>query len=153
MVITIQYKSLSKLFYCLQQTIPLTHSLPVYEYIVLGSREKTWIFRQTYQLHSSSADCIRELFDPWKDSASLRVRNVKKFWFRFRIFSEWHNKWGRFLAILAHVTWPRAQPLERSTLLKFSLETRLESEFFESLINFPVFLVQKLWSKINKLLI
>jgi len=30
-------------------------------------------------------------------------------------------------AILAHVTWPRAQPLGRNILLKFSLETRLES--------------------------
>jgi len=30
-------------------------------------------------------------------------------------------KYGRFLAILAHVTWPRAQPLDGSILL-FSLE-------------------------------
>jgi len=30
----------------------------------------------------------------------------KKFW--FRVFCEWRHKWGRFLAILAHVTWPRA---------------------------------------------
>jgi len=32
------------------------------------------------------------------------------------------------LAILAHVTWPRAQLLDGSISLKFSLETRLESE-------------------------
>jgi len=25
----------------------------------------------------------------------------------FRVFCEWCHKWGRFLAILAHVTWPR----------------------------------------------
>jgi len=31
---------------------------------------------------------------------------------------------------LAHVTWPRAQPLGQSISLKFSLETRLESESF-----------------------
>jgi len=42
---------------------------------------------------------------------------------------------------LAHVAWPRAQPLGQSVLLKFSLETRLESE---PLIDFLVFLVQKL---------
>jgi len=45
------------------------------------------------------------------------------------------------MAILAHVTWPRAQPLDGSILLKFSLETRLESESFELLINFFTFLV------------
>jgi len=51
---------------------------------------------------------------------------------------------------LAHVAWPRAQPLGQSVLLKFSLETRLES--FEPLIDFLALLVQKLWSKINKLI-
>jgi len=53
---------------------------------------------------------------------------------------------------MAHVAWPRAQPLGQSVLLKFLLETRLESESFEPLINFLVFLVQKLWSKINELI-
>jgi len=42
------------------------------------------------------------------------------------------------------VTWPRAQPLGQSISQKFSLETRLESESFEPLIDFVVFLVQKL---------
>ena len=64
-----------------------------------------------------------------------------------RIFCDWHHKWSSFWAILAHVTWPRAQALGQSISLKFSLETRLESE---SLIDFPTFLVQKLWYKKNK---
>ena len=51
---------------------------------------------------------------------------------------------GLLRVILAHVTWPRAQPLSQSVSLKFSLETRLESESFEPLIDFLVFLVQKL---------
>jgi len=46
----------------------------------------------------------------------------------------------------------RAQPLGQSVSLKFSLETRLESESFEPLIDFLVFLFQKLRSKINKLI-
>jgi len=46
--------------------------------------------------------------------------------------------------ILAHVAWPRAQPLGHSISLKFLLETRLESESFEPLIDFLAFLVQKL---------
>jgi len=48
------------------------------------------------------------------------------------------------MVILAHVTWPRAQPLGQSISLKFSLETRLESESFEPLIDFLAFLVQNL---------
>jgi len=49
-----------------------------------------------------------------------------------------------FWAILDHVTWSRAQPLNQSISLKFLLETWLESESFEPLINFLAFLVQKL---------
>ena len=37
-----------------------------------------------------------------------------------------------------------AQPLGQSVSLKFSLESRLESEPFEPLIDFLAFLVQKL---------
>jgi len=54
---------------------------------------------------------------------------------------------GWVLAILTHVTWPRPQPLDRSILLQFSLETRLEFESFEPLIDFLAFLVQKLQPK------
>jgi len=42
------------------------------------------------------------------------------------------------------VAWPRTQPLGQSISLKFLLETRLESESFEALINFLAFLVPKL---------
>jgi len=41
-------------------------------------------------------------------------------------------------------TWSRAQPLDQSVSLKFSFETRLESESFEPLIDFLAFLVQNL---------
>jgi len=49
-----------------------------------------------------------------------------------------------FRVILAHIAWPKAQPLGQSVSLKFSLETRLESKSFQPLIDFPAFLVQKL---------
>jgi len=50
-----------------------------------------------------------------------------------------------FLAIMAHLTWPKAQSLDQSISLKFSLlETRLESGSFKPLIDFLAFLVQKL---------
>jgi len=35
--------------------------------------EKPGIFRLTYQLHSTSANCARELFKPLKDLTSLQV--------------------------------------------------------------------------------
>ena len=69
-----------------------------------------------------------------------------------RIFCDWRHKWSSFGVILAHVAWPRAQPLGQTVSLKFSLETKLESESFEPLIDFLAFLVQNLWSKINKLI-
>jgi len=49
-----------------------------------------------------------------------------------------------FRVILAHVAWLRDQLVEQSFLLKFLLETRLEFESFEPLIDFLAFLVQKL---------
>ena len=47
-----------------------------------------------------------------------------------------------FGAILARVTWPRAQLLGQAISLEFPLETRLKS--FGPLIDFLAFLVQKL---------
>jgi len=45
----------------------------------LEIEEKPGIFWLTYQPHSSSVDCTRELFKPSKDSANLNVCNEKKF--------------------------------------------------------------------------
>ena len=56
------------------------------------------------------------------------------------------------MVILAHVAQPGAQPLGQSVSLKFLLESRLKSESFEPSIDFLAFLIQKLWSKINKLI-
>ena len=121
---------------------------PVYEYIVPGNWPKTSSCQLPYQLHSSYTDCATELFKPSNDSASSLLRTRKKcFGWGLRMFCEWHHKWSSFWDFLPHVTWPRAQPLGQSISLKFSLETRLESESFEPLIDFPTFLVQKLWYK------
>jgi len=86
-----------------------------------------------YQRPRSSADCARELFKGSNGLASLVDCTRKKFFgWEVRIFCEWRHKWSSFGVILAHVAWPRAQPLGQSVLLKFSLKTRLESESFES---------------------
>jgi len=121
-------------------------------YSYFDFRLKNSSFRLPYQRPSSSADCARQLFKGSNGSASLVDCTQKKiFGWGLRIFCEWRHKWSSFGVILAHVAWPRAQLLGQNVSLKFSLETRLESESFEPLVDFLAFLVQKLWSKINKL--
>ena len=84
---------------------------------------------------------------------SSRLHSKKIFFgWGVRIFCDWRHKWSSFGVILVHVAWPRAQPLGQSVSLKFSLEIRLEFKSFEPLIDFLAFLVQTLWSKINKLI-
>ena len=79
----------------------------------LEIREKPGIFRLPYQPYSSLGNCVRKLLKSSKDLPSLRVRNAKNFGLWVVFFCEWHHTWGRFLAILAHVTWPRAQLLDK----------------------------------------
>ena len=133
--------------------IILTLWEPAYEYIIPRFRPKTSSFQLPYQHHSSSTDCARKLFKGSNGLTSLLVCTRKKnFGWGWWIFCEWRHKWSSFWVILAHFTWPRAQPLGQRISLKFSLEIRLESESFEPLINFLAFLVQKLWSLMNKLI-
>jgi len=112
----------------------LTLSEPGYDIFGLCNRPKTSSCQLPHQRHSSSANCARELFKPSKDSASLLVHTWIFGWGLW-IFCEWRHEWSSFWAILAHIDWPSAQPLGQSISLKFSLETRLESESFEPLIN------------------
>jgi len=131
-------------------TFHLTLWRPFCEYIVLGFQPKTSSFPLPYQRHSSSADCVKKLIKGSNGSASLLVCTRKKmFGPGLRIFSEWCRKRSSFRVILAHVTWPRAQPLGQSVSLKFALETRFESESFKPLIDFLAFLVQ-IWVKFQE---
>jgi len=116
----------------------------IYSYFDFGLKNSS--FRLPYQRRSFSVDCARELFKGSNGSASLLDCSRKKcFGWGVRIFCDWRHKWSSFGVILAHVARPRAQPLGQSVSLKFSLETKLESESFEPLIDFLAFLVQKLW--------
>ena len=123
----------------------------IYSYFDFGLKNSS--FQLPYQSPSSSADCARELFKALNGSASQVDCTWKKFFvWGVQIFCDWHHKCSSFRVILAHVAWPRAQLLDQSVSLKVSLETRLELDSFEPLIVFLSFLVQKLWSKINKLI-
>jgi len=48
---------------------------------MLGNRGKTRVFWLIYQLHSSSANCARELFKPLKISAIFESAKKTNFWF------------------------------------------------------------------------
>jgi len=137
----------------LVQICSLTLWEPAYDTVILRYQPKNSSFQLPYQCRSSYAECARELFTPSHESPSLLLCTQQKFFgWGVRIFCEWCHKWSSFGIILPHVAWPRAQPLGQSVSLQFSLETRFESESFKPLIDFLVFLGQKLWSKINKLI-
>jgi len=122
----------------------------IYSYFNFGIKYSS--FQLPSLRPSSSADCARELFKGWNGSASLIDCTRKKlFGWGLRILCEWRHKWSSSGFILAHVAWPRAQTIDQSVSLKFSLKLG-ESESFEPLVNFLAFLVQKLWSEVNKLI-
>ena len=101
----------------------------------------SWLIKHFYYFRSWDQNDVFN-FEP-------NVFNLKKrkifLWLGVRIFCDWWQKWSSCWVILAHVTWPREQPLGQRVSLKFSLETRLKFESFKALIDFLVFLVQKLW--------
>ena len=119
---------------------------PVYDIFVLQFRPE----KQQFSVALPTPELLRRLL--WRAVQGLkrigqssRLHSKKNFlgWGVW-IFCDWRHKWSSFRVILAHVAWPRAQPLGQSVSLKFSLETKLESESFEPLIDFLAFLVQKL---------
>ena len=108
--------------------------------------QKNSSFWLPYQCPSSSAHCARELFSGSNGSASLVDCTRKKFFtWGVRFFFEWRHKWRTFWPPWPTLPGPRRQPLGGSILLKFLLETRLQSESFDTLDNLLGFLVQKLW--------
>jgi len=70
------------------------------------------------------------------DRTVFQIRKKKVFGCGFCFFVSDVTCEVIFLAILAVVTWPRAQPLDQSGSLKYLLEGRPESVFFEFLIDF-----------------
>ena len=87
-----------------------------------------------------------------KDAASLLVCTRKKiFAWRLQIFCEWHHKWKTFRPPWPTLPGPGCQSLDGSILLKFLLETRLQTESFDTLDDLLGFWVQKLWSKVIKI--
>ena len=84
--------------------------------------------------HNSGAESGRKLFKSSKDSASFLVCTQKNFfacgvW----IFCERCHKWRAFRSPWPTSAGPEPKPLDGSISLKFLLETRQQSEFFDTL--------------------
>jgi len=114
--------------------------------------KKNSSFRLPYQRLSSSFHCARELFSDSDGSASLvDCTRKKNFCLGVRIFCEWRHKWRTFWPPWPTLPGSGCQPLGGSISLKFLLETRLQSESFDTLDDLLGFRVQKLWCKLVKI--
>ena len=67
------------------------------------------------------------------------------------VVCEWRHKWRTFKPPWPTLPGPGRQPLGGSISLNFLLETRLQSESFDTLGNLLGFWVQKLWCKSVKI--
>ena len=79
-----------------------------------------------------------------KDAASLLVCTRKKIFCFGGSFCEWRHKWRTFRPPWPTLPGPGHQPLGGSISLKFLLETKLQSESFDTLDDLLGFRVQKL---------
>ena len=83
-----------------------------------------------------------------KDAASLLACTPRKC-FRGAVFCEWRHKWRTSQPPWPTLPRPGHQPL--GGILKFSLETRLQFESFDTLDDLLGFRVQSLWCKLVKI--
>ena len=114
--------------------------------------KKNSSFRLPYQRPSSYADFAKELFNGSNGSASLVDCTWKKiFAWGMRVFCEWRHKCRTFRPPWPTLPGPERQPLGGSISLKFLLETRLQSESFDTLDDLLGFEVQRLWCKFVKI--
>jgi len=95
------------------------------------------------------------LYGLWTWSKCQKTRQVLQFALEKRffgwgmqVFCEWRHKWRTFWPPWPTSPGPGRQPLYGSISLKFLLETRLQSESFDTLDDLLGFRVQKLWSKL-----
>jgi len=94
----------------------------------------------------SGLECSTDLVKVSKDAASLLVCTRKKiFCLGSVFFCEWRHKWRTFRPPWPTLPGTGRQPLGPSISLKFLLETRLQSESFDTLDDLLGFGVQKLW--------
>ena len=83
---------------------------------------------------------------------SSSLHSIKNFFaLGVRVGCEWRHKWTTFRPPWPTLPGPGRQPLDGSISLKFLLETRLQSESFDTLDDLLGFRVQKLRCKLVKI--
>ena len=99
----------------------------------------------------SPGKCYRPGLSVKRLGTSSRLHSKKNFCLGGGgFFCEWRHKWRTFRPPWPTLSGPGRQPLGGSISLKFLLETRLQSESFDTLDDLLGFRVQKLWCKLVK---
>jgi len=89
---------------------------------------------------------VTDLVEASKNATNRLVCTRKKFFcFGDAVFCEWHHKWRTFRPPWPILPGPGRQPFGGTISLKFLLETRLQSVFFDTLDDLLGFWVQTLW--------
>ena len=102
---------------------------------------------------NSPREYDKEPFEPSKDSWSLVVYTEKKLLrFGFGVFGGCRQREGRFCFSLVFLLWRHLTDNEPKLWLKLWLDSRLEYESLEPLMDFLAFLVPKLWPEDPNLL-
>jgi len=92
-----------------------------------------------------SGKCYRPGQSVKRRGKSSSLHSKKNFWLGVWIFCEWCHKWRTLRPPWPILPGPGSKPLDGSISLKFLLETRLQSESFDTLDDLLGFKVQKLW--------
>jgi len=96
-------------------------------------------------------NALERCSNPWKAWQVFRCAIKKTFFnYGFRLF-EWCHNWSTYRPLWLTSSGPGSKPLDGSISHKFLLGTSLKSESFDTLDDLLGFQVQKLWSKINKI--
>ena len=103
-----------------------------------------WEFLRSDMLYRPSTSLKRR-----SKSSHLHSKNI--FCLGDVVFCEWRHKWSTFRPPWPTLPGPGRQPLGGSISLKFLLETRLQSESFDTLDDLLGFWAQKLWCKLVKI--
>jgi len=134
--------------------LPYTNSIDLFQSILnslASGRFRGFSEKKRLNAHSFA----REFLWPGKSlkrrgkSSSLHSKKIFCLWGAF--FCEWRRKWRTFRPPWPTLHGPGRQPLGGSSSLKFLLETRLQSESFDTLDDLLGFRVQKLWWKLVKI--
>jgi len=110
----------------------------------LNARGFAWEFLRSGMLYRHGKSLKRR-----GKSSSLHSKKI--FLLRVWVFYEWRHKWRTFRPPWPTLPGPGHQLLGGSIPLKFLLETRLQSESFDTLDDLLRFWVQTLWWKLVKI--